>query len=118
MKEVQQALAATGIPAFALAWKSTASDPVPPDSYLVYTTRTYESEHWDDTLKSYTVNVYLNLWTKLDPTDSKLLVRKAMRAAGFEMAEEAVSYEDSTDMTLVAWTWSIELPPEVIPDGN
>lgn len=118
MKEVQDALRATGIPAYALAWKSTSSAPVPPDTYLVYTTRTFESEHWDDILKSYTVNVYLNMWTKLDPTDNTLLVRSAMRTAGFEMSEESTSYEESTDMTLVAWTWTIQLPPEVITNGN
>ena len=51
MKRVQDALRPTGIPAFAGAWKATAENPTVPDQYLVYTTQTYETEHWDDALR-------------------------------------------------------------------
>ena len=33
------------------------------------------------------------------------LVRAAMRKAGFAFSDEAVSYNDDTRQTLVAWTW-------------
>ena len=105
MKRVQDALRPTGIPAFAGAWKATAENPTAPDQYLVYTTQTYETEHWDDALRRYEVYVYLNLWCAGDPTDAIRRVRAAMRGAGFAMREEGDSYNDDTGQTLVAWTW-------------
>ena len=90
MKRVQDALRPTGIPAFAGAWKATAENPTVPDQYLVYTTQTYETEHWDDALRRYEVYVYLNLWCAGDPTDAIRRVRAAMRGAGFAMREEAI----------------------------
>lgn len=105
MKQVQDALRPTGIPAFAGAWKSTAENPTVPDQYIVYTTMTREDEHWDDTLRRYIVYVYLNLWTVNDPTAAIREVRAAMRAAGFLMDEETDSYNDDTRQTLISWTW-------------
>ena len=32
-------------------------------------------------------------------------MRAAMRKAGFAFSDEAVSYNDDTRQTLVAWTW-------------
>ena len=77
MKRVQDALKSTGIPAFAGAWKATAENPTAPEQYLVYTTQTYETEHWDDALRRYEVYVYLNLWCAGDPTDAIRRVRAA-----------------------------------------
>ena len=105
MKRVQDALKSTGIPAFAGAWKATAENPTAPEQYLVYTTQTYEAEHWDDALRRYEVYVYLNLWCAGDPTDAIHRVRAAMRGAGFAMREEGDSYNDDTGQTLIAWTW-------------
>ena len=110
MREVQQALACTNIPVYAGAWHTTAQYPEPPDAYLVYTTRLYESEHYDDRPVSYTVYVYLNLWSKDDPTDTIPVVRQAMRAAGFALSDEEQTFEADTDTNLVAWTW--EYPKE------
>lgn len=107
MKIVQDALRSTGIPAFAGAWKPTSDHTTAPDQYLVYTTHTYEEEHWDDGFRCYRVHVYLNLWTTLDPTAAILLVRSAMRSAGFAMEDESDSYNDDTRQTLIAWTWII-----------
>ncbi len=118
MKEVQQALALTGIPAYALAWRVTAQYPVPPPAYLVYTTHTYESEHWDDRPIRYTVLVYLNLWTKDDPTENIRIVRAAMRNAGFGLSDESISYDAETGQTLVAWTWQIQMETEVTDSGT
>ena len=105
MKEVQAALQSTSIPAFALAWRSTQQYPTAPDLYIVYTTMTTESEHWDDALILYQVYVYLNIWCKSDPTDARLKVRDAMRAAGFALVEESDSYEEDTQSYLVSSTW-------------
>ena len=117
MKTVQDALKTTGIPSYPLSWRVTGEYQEPPDSYLVYTTRVYESEHWDDRPVSYTLLVYLNLWTKVDPNDSIPKVRAAMRRAGFGMTEEDVSYDAATGLTLVAWTWEAQMETEVKPDG-
>ena len=116
MKEVQNALSSTNIPAFALAWRATAQHPQPPDQYIVYTTMTTESEHWDDTLCRYQIYVYLNLWSKDDPTNAALSVRTAMRAAGFALVEESDSYEESTDSYCIASTWLLRKEAE--PDGT
>jgi hypothetical protein len=105
MKEVQDALRPTGIPAFALAWRSTPQHPTAPDLYIVYTTMTTETEHWDDTLRRYRVYVYLNIWSKTDPTAAKLSVREAMRTAGFALVEESDSYGEETDSYHIASTW-------------
>lgn len=112
MKQVQDALAGIGIPAFAGAWRPTSGHATAPDQYLVYTTRTNETEHWDDTLRRYKVFVYLNLWTTADPTAVIRLVRTAMRDAGFAMEDEADSYNDDTRQTLIAWTWVLYTEPE------
>ncbi len=98
MKRVQNALRSVGIPVFAGAWKATAEHTTPPPQYLVYTTQTYEDEHWDDANRRYRVYVYLNLWSTVDPTET-------MRKAGFAFSDEAVSYNDDTRQTLVAWIW-------------
>ena len=55
--------------------------------------------------RRYRVYVYLNLWSTVDPTEVIHLVRAAMRKAGFAFSDEAVSYNDDTRQTLVAWTW-------------
>ena len=102
MKEVQQALADIGIPVYALVLRATSP---PPTQYIVYTTMTTEDEHWDDTLLRYKIYVYLNLWSKSDPTEMTLTVRNAMRSGGFEMVEESDSFEDETEMYLVSSTW-------------
>ena len=101
MKRVQAALRSVGIPVFAGAWKATAENATPPRQYLVYATQTYE----DDANRRYRVYIYLNLWSTVDPNEAIRLVRAAMRKAGFAFSDEAVSYNDDTRQTLVAWTW-------------
>ena len=65
MKRVQDALSSLGIPVFAGAWKATAEGVTPPPQYLVYTTQTYEDEHWDDANRRYRVYIYLNLLPRI-----------------------------------------------------
>ena len=105
MKQVKSALRPTGIPTFAGAWMPTDEQPKPPKQYLVYTTMTYESEHWDDAPRCFRVYVYLNLWSTTDPTVSVAAVRGAMRKAGFGMLEESHTYDPGAKQTLVSWTW-------------
>ena len=116
MKEVQDALRTTGVPTFALAWCSTAAYPTAPDQYIVYTTMTTESEHWDDTLCQYQIYVYLNLWSKDDPTDASLSVRQAMRSGGFALVEESDSFEEETEYFCISSTWLLR--KEATPDGT
>ena len=107
MKQVQDALKPTGIPAFPNAWKPTASQPTAPAQYMVYTTMTTEDEHWDDGFRRYRVHVYLNLWSEPDPTAAILTVRAALRAAGFALIDERVqaSPDEEANQYLVSWTW-------------
>lgn len=105
MRQVQDALRPTGIPAFAGAWKSTPGQPEAPDQYIVYTTMKTEDEHWDDRYRNYRVYVYLNLWIMSDPTEAARAVREAMHSAGFSMYDERDSYNADTRQTLIAWTW-------------
>jgi hypothetical protein len=117
MKKVQDALKPTGIPAFPGAWKPTASQPTTPAQYIVYTTMTTEDGYWDDDLRRYRLYVYLNLWSEPDPTDAVQIIRAAMRAAGFAMAEEneRASPDEEARQYLVSWTWvgwtEAEAPP-------
>ena len=110
MKEVQDALRTTGIPTFALAWRRAAAYPTAPDQYIVYTTMTTESEHWDDTLCQYQIYVYLNLWSKDDPTDASLSVRQAMRSGGFALVEESDSFEEETEYFCISSTSTVKKP--------
>ena len=62
MRQVQQALAPTGIPCYAGAWRRTAAVPEIPATYIAYKADTHESEHYDDRCTKYWCNVYLNLF--------------------------------------------------------
>ena len=104
MRIVQNALREIGIPVFAGAWKPTPENPTAPDQYVVYTTMVTEEEHWDDEFRQYRVYVYLNLWSKGDPTEMVRRIRTDMRLAGFGFYEETDSYNDETDYNLVAAT--------------
>jgi len=108
MKIVQDALAGTGIPVFAGAWRSTADQPVTPDIYIVYTTMTVETDFADDDHRRYKIYIYLNLWARGDPTDAVRKIRSAMRAAGFGMSQEIDSFDDGTGYMLVACTYIME----------
>ena len=113
MKRVQQALSGIGIPVFAGIWRATSSNPNAPDQYLVYSTTTREETHFDDRVIGTKTFVYLNLWSKGDPTAMAALVRKAMYTAGFGMIEETdrgynePAYSVGTRMYTVNWTWSL-----------
>ena len=107
MRIVQNALREIGIPVFAGVWKPTPENPTAPDQYVVYTTMVTEEEHWDDEFRQYRVYVYLNLWSKGDPTEMVRRIRTDMRLAGFGFYEETDSYNDETDYNLVAATWVI-----------
>jgi hypothetical protein len=109
---VQDALAPTGIPAFAGAWKPTETQPSAPAQYLVYTTLTAEDEHWDDLLRRCRVYVYLNLWSETDPTAVISAVRAAMRRGGFALVEESDDYDADARRTRVSWTWVIRTEEE------
>ena len=116
MKEVQDALRTTGIPAFALAWRSTEAYPTAPDQYIVYTSMTTESEHWDDALCQYQIYVYLNLWSKDDPTGAARSIRQAMRSGGFALVEESDSFEEETEYFCISSTWLLR--KEADSDGT
>ena len=105
MREVQRALSDIGIPVFALVWRPIGMQKTAPDQYVVYTTMTTEDEHWDDSPIRYKIYVYLNLWSKADPTEKQMAIRNAMRLNGFEMVEETDSFEDDTKMYEVSSTW-------------
>lgn len=105
MKEVQIALANIGIPVYAMAWRPTSGHPRAPDKYMVYTTMALEDEHRDDRSVSMRTYVYLNLWSKDDLTADRVAVRKAMRAAGFDLSSEIDSFEQETGLYQISWTW-------------
>ena len=80
--------------------------------YAVYVTSTTEDEHWDDEARSLKTFVYMNLWSRTDPTEMAKTIRKAMKAAGFSMAEESTGgtngeadYAEGTKRFCVSWTW-------------
>lgn len=113
MKQVQQALAGIEIPVFAGIWRPTPGQQNPPAQYAVYSTTTTEASHYDDRVTSYKTFVYLNLWSDTDPTDTAVLIRNAMYAAGFAMIEESdkgynqPAYDSATRQYTVQWTWCL-----------
>ena len=111
MKRVQEALAGTVV-AYADVYRPLREDQNPPQQYAVYVTRTVEDEHADDEARITKTFVYMNLWSKIDPTDKARQIRKAMRAAGFGMAEESTGtgsgeadYAEGSKRHCVSWTW-------------
>ena len=113
MKQVQQALSGTGIPAFAGTWRATPGQPTPPAQYLVYSTVTTEDYHHDDRVIAYKTFVYLNLRSTIDPTEAAARIRSAMDIAGFAMIEESdrsgsqPAYDAETRQFTIQWTWCL-----------
>ena len=87
-----------------------------PLQYCVYSTTTVEAEHEDDHPSRYRTYVYLNLWSDVDPTEMRYLIREAMYAAGFGMVEESdkgynqPAYDTATRQYTVQWTWLLAEP--------
>lgn len=80
--------------------------------FAVYVTSTTEDEHWDDEARSLKTFVYMNLWSRTDPTEKAKEIRRAMKAAGFSMAEESTgstkgeaNYAEGCKYFCVSWTW-------------
>ena len=83
-----------------------------PAQYAVYVTSSMEDQHWDDEARSMKTFVYMNLWSRTDPTEKAKEIRKAMREAGFSMAEESTgntrgeaNYAEGPKYFCVSWTW-------------
>ena len=53
MNRIQTALAPTGIPSYAGAYRATTANARPPGQYIVYTTMLTEDGYADDTLRRY-----------------------------------------------------------------
>lgn len=107
MMQVQTALADIGIPVMVGVWRSTSEQSTIPDQYCVYTTSTSEAAHEDDAPSILRTYVYLNLWSRYDPTDMRTAIRAAMYAAGFGMVEETdqSGYDEDALMYCTSWTW-------------
>ena len=111
MKEVQEALYDIGIPVYAGIWRATSENQNPPIQYCVYSTTTTEDSHSDDLVRSYRTYVYLNLWSDIDPSEMKEIIREAMYRYGFAILEESdkgynhPAYDTATRQYTVQWTW-------------
>jgi len=114
MRQVEEALKDIGISALPGVWRPETEDPNAPAQYAVYSTTTTEASHHDDVVTSYETYVYLNLWSKTDPTDMAVIIRTAMYAAGFAMVEESdrgynqPAYDAAARRYTVQWTWCLQ----------
>ena len=113
----QQALASTGIPTYAGAWRETAEYAKPPEAYIVHTQMRTEDFHDDDHLEDYRLFVYANLWSESDPTELAEKVRRTMHADGWGMDEENTDYDEEAKRFHVAWTW-VRLEEATDADGD
>lgn len=121
MRQVQEAL--RGIIAVSQdVYRPNSADMSTPAEYAVYVTSTTEDEHWDDEARSLKTFVYMNLWSRTDPTEKARAIRQAMRAAGFNMAEESTgntrgeaNYAEGSKYFCVSWTWVYR---ECVDDGD
>lgn len=103
MQRIQQALSAFNFPVCFGVYKG---EPLP-SAYIVYTTMRVEEDHADDTLIRYKIYVYLNLYTRFDPeTETLAQVRAAMRAAGFALSSETMTWNGETDHVITAFTFA------------
>jgi len=128
MREVQEALKDIGIPVLAGVWRATSPDQNPPSQYVVYSSTTTESNHADDRVTGYRTFVYLDLWSKTDPTEMRMKIRKAMYAYGFAIREESdkgynqPQYDTFTHQYSIQWTWvwyeEVPLSEEDVPDAD
>mgnify|MGYP007102032391 CR=1 FL=1 len=103
------------IPTYQSVWKPTRTVKTIPNQYAVFTTMTTEAAHDDDGVAAYNHYVYLNLWSRTDPTSMAAAIRSAMYAAGFAMDEESTSddsYEETSNMYGVHWTWFMQSEEE------
>lgn len=121
MRQVQEALKGI-IDVYADVYRPLNRQQRAPESYAVYVTQTMEDEHWDDEARAEKTFVYMNLWSAKDPTEKAKAIRRAMRRAGFAMAEESTGsssgeadYAEGTKMHCVSWTWVWR---EAIDDGD
>lgn len=121
MKQVQDALKNI-IQVQQDVYRPDSADMSTPAQYAVYTTVATEDEHWDDEAQSMKTFVYMNLWSQTDPTEKAKEIRKAMKEAGFSMAEESTgntrgeaNYAEGPKYFCVSWTWVYR---EVITDGD
>ena len=121
MRQVQEALAGI-VAVHADVYKATNRGQEAPAQYVTYVTTTTEDEHWDDEVQSMKTFVYMNLWSKENPTGKAKAIRKAMQKAGFSMAEESTGssggeakYAEGPGMYCVAWTWVYR---EAVSDGD
>lgn len=105
MRQVQEALASTKIPAYVGTFRATDAVPKPPKTYCAYTTMTREMAFSDDDNHAYETFVYLNLWTTKDPEGAISKIRSAMKSYGFHMEEEREEFDEETGLNLVVWTW-------------
>lgn len=111
MRQVQEALANIDIPVIAGIWRQTSANPNPPPQYVVYSTTTTESEHYDDHVTALRTFVYMNLWSDSDPTAMAGAIRAAMYSYGFFMLEESdkgynrPAYDPPTKTYTIQWTW-------------
>lgn len=113
MKQVQDAIAPTGIACFAGVWRPTTESPHEPATYVAYTCNTHETEHYDDRCTKYYVNVYLNLYSRSDPTPVIRSVVNAMRAAGFDMSSvEETETADANGQYRTPMTFGISIEEE------
>ena len=113
MKRIQSDLKDTGIPAYAQVWKATKTIPKPPAQYLVYSVMRWPEAFRDDESTAVKTTVYLNLWSKTDPTAAAEKVRDALSQAGWAMEEEGTGtgsgsdYDADADLYSVSWTWTL-----------
>lgn len=121
MKQVQEALKGI-IAASQDVYRANDAGQETPEQFVVYVTSTTEDEHWDDEARSMKTFVYMNLWSRTDPTEKARQIRKAMRAAGFSMAEETTGstkgearYAEGSKYFCISWTWVYR---ECVEDGG
>lgn len=117
MKIVQEALAdviASGVPVMEGIWRTEDENQNPPPQYVVYSTTITERQYWDDRPRAYSTTVYLDFWSKVDPTETRDLIRRCMYDAGFSIESESSkgynqpAYDHYTHQYCIQWLWKIE----------
>ena len=104
---IQDVLAATGIPTYAGAWRPANTGDIPPAQYIVHTYARAPDQSADDAVTEHATYAYVNLWSSGNPTEAIARIRAAADGAGWGTVDErGGEYEDGrfrTSWTFVGW---------------
>ena len=105
MLDVLAALQSAGVPAFRGAFRPTAKNQEPPDTYCVYLTSRTPDWPADDSDTAERRRAFLHLYALSDPEKTEAAIEAAMRAEGWRLAYVNDDYVEGSGHYEVLSEW-------------